>query len=145
MIKKFIKWSVIITIICLICLNLSAANTSTDESRLSIDRIFASAEFSAQSLNQVIWLPDSSGYLTLENNESSPSLKDIVSYSPEGKREIIVPAESLIPAGESRPIKIDGFSVSYPKKRFLILSNSRRVFHKTFGDYWLYDAGSKEF
>jgi len=145
MIKKFIKWSVFMTNIFLIFLNLAAANTSTDESRLSIDRIFASAEFSARSLNQIIWLPDSSGYLTLEDNESLPSLKDIVSYSPEWKREIIVPAESLIPAGESRPIKIDGFSVSYPKKRFLILSDSRRVFHKTFGDYWLYDAESKEF
>ena len=84
MIKKLIKWSVFITNIFLIFLNLPAANTSTDESRLSIDRIFASAEFSARNLNQVTWLPDSSGYLTLEDNKSSPSLKDIVSYSPEG-------------------------------------------------------------
>ena len=74
MIKKLIKWPIFISIICFLFLNLVflnlVADTGTEERQLSIDRIFASAEFSARNLNQVTWLPDSSGYLTLEDNKS---------------------------------------------------------------------------
>jgi dipeptidyl-peptidase-4 len=112
-------------------------------STLTVERIFASDEFRADRFGPVLWLKDSSGYLTLEKSESLPGGHDLIRNSIERDKEVMVPANQLIPSGESAPLRIDEFHLSPDGKQLLILTNSRRVFHKTYGDYWIYDIENR--
>jgi dipeptidyl-peptidase-4 len=106
---------------------------------LTVERIFASDEFRADRFGPVLWLKDSSGYLTLDRSKSHSGRNDIVRNSIEGDKEVMVSASQLIPSGESTPLRIDEFSLSPDGKQLLILTNARRVLHKTYGDYWIFD------
>ncbi len=108
-------------------------------SKLTVERIFASDEFRADRFGPVLWLKDSSGYLTLEESESLQGGNDLIRYSIEGDKEVMVSANQLIPSGESTPLRIDEFSLSPQENYLLIFTNTRRVFHKTYGDYWIFD------
>jgi len=112
-------------------------------STLTVERIFASDEFRADRFGPVLWLKDSSGYLTLEKSESLPGGNDLIRYSIEGDKEVMVSASQLIPSGESTPLRIDEFSLSPEGNYLLVFTNTRRVFHKTYGDYWIFDIENR--
>ncbi len=112
-------------------------------SPLTLERIFASNEFRAERLGPLHWLKDSSGYLTLEESESQPGGHDVIRYSIEGDKEVIVSASQLIPTDDSTPLRMDGFSLSPNGNYLLVFTNARRVFHKTFGDYWIFDIKNR--
>ena len=110
-----------------------------DLSFLTLERIFSSKEFSPEQFGPARWLKDGSGYTTLERSEAKKDSRDIVLYDPEsGRREIMVPAVSLIPKGESSPLKIDNYVWSSDGKLLLIFTNTKRVWRQnTRGDYWV--------
>lgn len=114
-------------------------------STLTVERIFASDEFRADRFGPVLWLKDSSGYLTLETSESLPGGNDLIRYSIEGNKEVMVSANQLIPSGESTPLRIDEFSLSPDGNYLLVFTNTRRVFHKIYGDYWIFDLKNRNF
>ncbi len=118
---------------------------------LTVERIFGpEPEFKSESWGPAHWFKDGSGYTTLETSETfacvelagdepAKEIRDIVKYDPEsGQREIIVPAASLIPAGQTLPLKIENYAWSDDAEKFLIFTNAQRVWReKTRGDYWL--------
>lgn len=108
-------------------------------STLTVERIFASNEFRTERFGPVHWLKDSSGYLTLEKSESLPGSHDLIRNSIEGEKKIMVSASQLIPSGQSTPLRIDEFSLSPDGSYLLVFTNTRRVFHKTYGDYWIFN------
>ena len=67
---------------------------------LSLERLYGKSEFSTKSYG-VKWLEAGKGYVRLEKSKAIKDAQDIVRVDPEtGKREILVAAKALIPAGE---------------------------------------------
>ena len=117
-----------------------------------MDRIFGlEKEFKPESWGPAHWLKDGSGYTTLEvsdhfkNLENGKEIKDIVKYHPSsGHRAILVPAEELIPAGQTNPLEIENYAWTEDGKHLLIFTNAQRVWReKTRGDYWLLHCSTK--
>lgn len=126
---------------------------SADSSLLTMDRIFASNEtpddFKPQSWGPARWLGNGSGYATLDKSltftDRKIAARDIVRYdTATGQRDILVHAEDLIPAGESKPLAISDYAWSSDSSKLLVFTNTKRVWRReTRGDYWVYDLKLK--
>lgn len=125
---------------------------ATTSPLLTVDRIFGQEkEFKPESWGPAHWLKDGSGYTTLEvsenfkDHEDAKEIKDIVKYDPaSGQRQILVPAEDLIPNGQSISLKIENYAWTEDGKQLLIFTNAQRVWReKTRGDYWLLHHSTK--
>jgi dipeptidyl-peptidase-4 len=134
----------LLTLATLFWADLQAQDKSSE--LLTLERIFASREFSPESFGPAHWLQDGSSYTVLENSPTMPGSKDIVLYSAAtGTRKILVPASLLIPHGQTSPLPIDDYSFSDDLKRLLIYTNSQRIWRqKTRGDYWVLDLLSQQ-
>jgi dipeptidyl-peptidase 4 len=128
-----------------------ASDGATTCELLTVERIFGpEREFKSEIWGPAHWFKDGSAYTTLEiaeafadaqldGDEPGNEIKDIVKYDPEtGQREILVPAASLIPEGQSLPLKIENYAWSDDAEKLLVFTNAQRVWReKTRGDYWL--------
>jgi dipeptidyl-peptidase-4 len=110
-----------------------------DAKRLTIDRIFQSADFRSEGYGSPRWLTRQTGY-TIKSGS------DIVRVDPAtGRREVIVAGNQLIPPGATSPLAIDDHAWSSNEALLLIYTSSKRVWRKnTRGDYWVYDTASRE-
>jgi len=59
-----------------------------------VERIFGSNEFQMDRFGPMLWLKDSSGYLTLEKSENFKEGKNIILNNLEGHKEIIISANN---------------------------------------------------
>ena len=111
----------------------------TDPTLLTLDRLYASTEFAAQSLGPVRWLDGGTGYTRLEPSTTVKDGRDIVRYDTEtGRREVLVAAQRFVPSGSSTALAIDNYAWSPSGKLLLIFTNSQRVWRQnTRGDYWM--------
>lgn len=127
-------------LLSVVCLAAPLSAQSQDPSLLTLERIYASSDFRGEFFGPATWLADGSGYMTLEPSAQIRGGQDIVRYDPEtGDREIMVPAQRLIPAGESRPLR-GSYEWSEDGNKLLIFTNMRRVWRAaTRGDYWVLD------
>ncbi|MGD2216672.1 MAG: S9 family peptidase [Gemmatimonadales bacterium] len=123
------------------CVAAPLSAQSQDSSLLTLERIYASAEFRGEFFGPASWLADGSGYVTLEPSAQFRGGQEIVRYDPAtGDREIMVPAQRLVPAGGSSPLRVSGYEWSEDGSKLLIFTNSRRVWRAaTRGDYWVLD------
>jgi dipeptidyl-peptidase 4 len=125
------------------------AEEPSDNSRLTLERIFSRDEFKTEDWGPAHWLKDGSGYTTLETAENvkdDKDARDLVRYRPEsGQREILVPASSLIPPGKSKSLKIQDYAWSDDARKVLIFTNTKRVWRQaTRGDYWVFDLATRK-
>jgi dipeptidyl-peptidase-4 len=111
----------------------------SDSTLLTVDRIFNSQEFAPQFSGRTSWLEDGTGYTALEMSAATQDGRDIVRYDTEtAKREILVPASRLIPAGATTPLGLDDYQWSADGSQLLIFTNTKRVWRlNTKGDYWV--------
>ena len=121
-----------------------AQRAQADSTLLTVDRIYASAEFRGGSFGPLAWLADGAAYTTLERLADGKAGRDIVRYDAQtGARTILVPAARLVPPGESDPLDIDEYSWSADGKRLLVFTNTEQVWRtNTRGDYWALDLSS---
>ena len=114
-----------------------------DPSILTVERIYASRDFASDFFGPTAWLADGSGYTTVELSRTVRGL-DIVKYEPaSGRREVLVPASRLIPAGEREPLIPEEYAWSADGSRLLVFTNTVRVWRtNTKGDYWVLDLAS---
>ncbi len=117
---------------------------TTETSRLSIDRIFASNEFNAQGVGGFRWLKSGNAYTKIEPSAAVKGGTDLVSYEIEtNQRAILLSAEKLVPAGTTIPLRISGYEWSADNRQILIFTNTKRVWRQnTLGDYWVLDLTS---
>jgi dipeptidyl-peptidase-4 len=82
--------------------------------------------------NEIQWSKDGSSYYVQKDG-------GIVQISLPGNLEnVLVTSAKLIPAGNTNPLSIRKFSVSYDHQEFLIYTNSKKVWrYDTRGDYWI--------
>lgn len=116
-----------------------------DSSLLTLSRINSSREFAGQSFGPARWIEEGKAYTTLERAENG-SGRDIVRYDTErGRREVLVAAASLTPAGDTAALDIEDYEWSADRRHLLIFTNSRPVWRaNTRGDYWVLDRDSGE-
>lgn len=140
-IKVFSRSIVLILLFTFVCVCTFLEGREKDSALLTLDRIFLGREFSTERFGGVQWLEDGSGYTVLESSRTVEGSRDIVKYDPTtGKREILVSAELLMPAGDSEALAVQGYSWSKDMKKLLIYTNSQKVWRRnTRGDYWVLD------
>ncbi len=114
-----------------------------DKSRLTLDRIFSSEEFTAKSFGPAQWVDDGGGYTTVEPTAEDQKVKELVRYDiASGERRVLVTAVQLTPANTDKPLILQNYHWSADKMRLLIYTNSQRVWRQnTRGDYWILDKG----
>ncbi len=124
---------------------LSAADSISDSSLLSINRLFGAREFETDALPATFWSKRSSNYFTLDKPKEGKGL-DLVRNDPAtGKKEIIIPTVAFIPKGAKEPLSIEAFEFSTDESRLLIYTHSKKVWRRnTRGDYWVLDRASGE-
>ena len=115
-----------------------------DPSKLSVERIFESGDFDTQGIGVLRWLKSGDAYTKIEPSANVEGGTDLVSYNvATKKREVLIPAEKLIPAGASEPLLINGYDWSPDNSQILIYTNSKKVWRlNTRGDYWVLDIKS---
>ncbi|HEX3766931.1 MAG TPA: DPP IV N-terminal domain-containing protein, partial [Puia sp.] len=98
--------------------------------------IFVSIGFSAtaQLDDRMIWSDDGNSLYSSDDGAISVlSLAD-------GKQQIIVSPQRLIPAGKKQALEIKSFAFSRDFRKILIYTNSKKVWrYETRGDYWVFD------
>ncbi len=114
-----------------------------DPAKLTIPRIFAGTDFRPDQFGPARWLGDGASYTTLEQAPGTLG-QDIVKYDTEsGRREVLVSAGQLTPAGARTPLSIDDYAWSPDQRRLLIFTNTTPVWRlNTRGDYWVLDRTS---
>ena len=124
-------------------ISVRAQQPATDSSLLTVDRIFGSSEFDGDWFGGARWLDDST-YTMLEAAKPPASGRDIVRYdAATGRRTILFPATSLVPAGATKPLAVESFRISPDCKLVLIYTNSRKVWRlNTRGDYWVLELAT---
>ncbi len=82
----------------------------------------------------VKWGKDGKSYYAIEAGT-------LVRYDlPSFQRSVIAGAQALTPAGQPQPIALQGFSCSDDEKKWLLFTNSKKVWRlNTRGDYWVLD------
>jgi dipeptidyl-peptidase-4 len=130
----------LIVFACVIPAYAQQTATQADPSRLTLDTVFT---YRAQAPNALKWQADGRGYLVLEPVGKGEA-QEIVRYdAATGQRSILVAASKLVPAAASAPLVIEEFDVSPDGQKFLLFTNTARVWRSnTRGDYWVIDLGS---
>lgn len=131
----------------IICFALPVISQSpADSSLLTVDRIFGSMEFRQQSVRGVHWLKAGDAYITSEPSQKNRSQDDLVRIEAGSQKlTAFLPADKLIPSGQSNPINIEQFTLSPDESKVLIMTNSSRVWRSnTKGDYWVYDLTTQK-
>lgn len=118
---------------------------TNDPSRLSLDRLFASEEFSEEKLTPLRWSRRASAYFTLEAPATGGPGHDLVRHDPAtGRKETVVPASAFIPEGDAAPLKIESFEFSADESKLLLYTDSQRVWRRnTRGNYWVLDVATR--
>ncbi|HEY2787233.1 MAG TPA: DPP IV N-terminal domain-containing protein, partial [Fimbriiglobus sp.] len=117
---------------------IAPVNAQAPDSRLSLDRIFASGDFRGDAVSPVHWLNGGS-FVTLRPSKSHTGAMDIVRVGKAGNGEVIVPSAKLIPPKSHDPLAIDRYDLSNDLDLVLIYTNSRKVWRQnTRGDYWTF-------
>jgi dipeptidyl-peptidase-4 len=112
-----------------------------DSSLVTLDRIFGSDEFTPEFLGRVRWLDREAAYTRLEPDSAAPSGRALVRYdAATGRRDVWVPSNRLVPAGDTVPLAVEDYTVSPDERRLLVFTNSRKVWRQnTRGDFWALD------
>ena len=79
-------------------------------------------------------------------NNPGPAGRELVRNDPAtGKKEVLVPAQALVPGGAKEPLAVDAYALSADESRVLISTNSERVWRRdTRGDYWVLDVATRK-
>src|SRR5919108_5628246 len=114
-----------------------------DSALLSVQRVYGTSEFKAQSFGPVRWLGDGSAYTTLEDTGPG-SGQNLVRYDTEhGGRRVLVAARQLVPQGDSVPLTVEDYAWSPDNRRLLIFTNTKPVWRlNTRGDYWVLEPAT---
>ena len=110
------------------------------ERAITLEGLFASDEYFGDRFGPARWL-DGDRYTTLEPSTSLRGGIEIAAYrAATGEREVLVPAEELVPDGASSPLEVEGYQWSEDGSKLLIFTKTRRVWRtNTRGDYWVLD------
>jgi dipeptidyl-peptidase 4 len=135
----------VLALLCAACVTTTPLRAQLPpESDQLLHRMYASPDFEVKYFGPARWLDDGAFYTTVEPSAAVKDAQDIVRYeTATGKREVLVSAAKLIPAGEKVPLAFENYAWSKDKSRLLIYTHSAQVWRlRTRGDYWVLDLQS---
>ena len=101
----------------------TAALLAGAESRLRA--VYETGEFADRPF-RAAWLPDSSGYTSLEPS-SGTGVRELVRYdAASGERTVLIPESRLVSPGAAEPITIEDYAFSLDGSRVLLMTNERQ-------------------
>jgi len=120
-------------------------STNAPNPLLTVERIFKGGEFGGEGFSAQ-WLDDSSGYVTWEKPANGGPGQDLVRHDPAtDRRDVLLAASELIPAGKTQPLSVDDYAWSADRSKVLIYTNTKKVWRThARGDYWVLDRTSHE-
>ncbi|NND32795.1 MAG: prolyl oligopeptidase family serine peptidase [Saprospiraceae bacterium] len=130
-------------IILCIALHNTFTQIAVNNTQLSIDRLYNSAEFIGERFGPHQWLAGGEYYTTLES--SATGATELVLYdSRTGERKILIASHELIDPVNGQMIRIEDYTWSSDEKLLLIFTNSEKVWRtNTRGDYFLFNLDSR--
>lgn len=133
-----------LTVLVLVALTVAAAAQQADRVQAlsaRLERIFADQAYDVPRFGPARWLPDGTGYTSVERSGTANGGSDIVRYdAASGARQVLVAGSRLLPAGAASPLVISDYAWSPDGRYLLVFTNSRRVWRDdTRGDYWVLD------
>ncbi|GHA46666.1 peptidase S9 [Salinimicrobium marinum] len=110
-----------------------------EDSLLTIDRIYNSAEFRSENQRPIFWIEEGDAFVTIESTKEGED--QLIKYSSKNnKKSLYLSAAEITPEGETTGLKIEDFRLSPDESKLLIFTNTSRVWRSnTKGDYWVYD------
>lgn len=121
------------------------AQVQKDKSKISLERIYKTRDFSKEWFGPYKWFENGDYYTKLEASSNIKHGVDIVKYSSKtGDKQVIINAINLIPKGDSIPLRIENYTWSHDLSKLLIFTNGKKVWRSnTRGDYWIFDTDKK--
>jgi dipeptidyl-peptidase 4 len=115
------------------------------QSELTLPDIFKNGVYKQNRFGPIRWMKDGQGYSSIEKSTKLDG-DDIVRYDAiKGDKSILVSAEELTPAGESKPLAVADYQWSEDNSKLLIFTNTRKVWrYHTRGDYWILDLKTRK-
>ena len=127
----------------LIAAPLTAQQAGPDQALLTLDRIFASAEFRGQSFGVARWLESGTAYTTIERSQQPRGMQIVRLNAATAARETLITAAQLVPAGDTAALAIENYVWSPDLSRVLLFTNSQPVWrNNSRGDFWVLDRAS---
>ncbi len=107
----------------------------------ALKQIFDSNYYDPQRFGPARWIENGAAYSTVEPSVAVKRGRDIVRYDTKtGARSVLVSASTLIPPGDSLPLRFADYTWSADAQKLLLFTNTRRVWRQnTRGDYWVLD------
>ncbi|MRR12417.1 S9 family peptidase, partial [bacterium] len=126
-------------LLLVLCAGPGATALAQDSTLLTVDRLFASREFSPSGFGPTRWLDGGQSYTTVEPSAEVAGAKDIVRYeTATGKRSVLVGAARLQPEGAAKPLVPEAYEWSPDRRLLLISTNTKRVWRvNSRGDFWI--------
>ncbi len=117
----------------LLLLHFTVLVFAQSDTRLTIDRIFASSEFQMERQPSISWIEGGDSYVIVEDGRL------IKFETTSQERSVFLSQDQLTPDGRD-VLNIEDFSLSDDESKVLIFTNSKRVWRtNSKGDYWVYD------
>ncbi len=111
-----------------------------DPAVLTIDRIFASADFRGQFFGGARWLPDGTAYTTIERSQQPRGQQIVKVDAATDAREVLVSVAQLTPPGDTAALAVENYVWGPDLSTVLIFTNSRPVWrNNSRGDFWVLD------
>jgi dipeptidyl-peptidase-4 len=130
----------------LVLVAMAAATTAQEADRAGalhaqLRRIFDERAYDVPRFGPARWLPDGTGYTSVERAAARTGGWDIVRYdAASGDRQVLVAGTRLVPTGTTAPLSIADYAWSPDGRYLLVFTNTTRVWRDdTRGDYWLLD------
>jgi dipeptidyl-peptidase-4 len=117
-----------------------------DGTAITLDRIFASREFEARTVQRSHWSRRAPAYFALSEATGGRPGSDMVRIDLEsGAQEVVVPSEALTPEGAERPLTVEDFWFTDDESKVMLFTASKKVWRRnTRGDYWVLDVAARE-
>ncbi len=130
-----------IALFWLVLFSLVAFVPAQDDSMLTLEKIFSSDYLDGKGVGGFRWLKTGDGYSRVEASPTIAGGMDIVSYdAATNARSVLVAADKMIPKGDTKPLRLNGYEWSADNTKMLIYTNSQKVWRlNTRGDYWVLD------
>jgi len=133
----------IIMIMMIVVIATINAQETHDSALLTIDRIYASAEFRQEGMTSIQWTDNGQSYVIVERGEKGNELIKYQTATQE--RQVYLSADQLTPPTYHKALRVSSFSLSADASKALIFTNTSRVWRtNTKGDYWVYDFDNNQ-
>lgn len=132
-----------LALVLLVAATPAVSAQSTDSSRLTVERIFNSRDFTAQRFGVTRWLDDST-YTAVEPAPTGGGNHLVRIDAASGRKTVFVGVEQLRPAGRQEALDVADYEWSGDRTKLLIFTNSARVWREnTRGDFWVLDLTTR--